>query len=98
MENTEEIKEIKDILKENGYYAEDVYQDSTCPNVVYIVEIEGDWRHDHLAAMHFLSEKGWNEIKNVEIGDSMDDWYRSRHYVMKASKEYISALFEMFAA
>lgn len=92
----EQIKEVENLLK--GYWAE-VYQDnSKYPSCVLCVEVDGDWKHDHLAVKHILTENGYNQIREEVIGDSDSDSYRSIHLVMKASKEFIDGLFKIFAA
>lgn len=53
---------------------------------VFEVDIDGDWKHDHLAADHFLfQELGLSCIDTREIGDSDSDWYEAVHTYQRNS-------------
>lgn len=53
---------------------------------VFEVDIDGDWKHDHLAADHLLfQELGLSCIDTREIGDSDSDWYEAVHTYQRNS-------------
>ena len=59
------------------------------------VRVEGDWKHDHLATKWALEKEGWNEIKEVQLEDTGEDYYPADHYVVKWPKETINAMRQM---
>ena len=67
---------------ENDFYPEDIYQTSEG----FIVDIDGDWKHDHgygdMLLKDFLDA---NNIKavigTVPVGESDDDYYYGHHVV-----------------
>ena len=80
------VDKLWDYFHENDFYPEDIYQTSEG----FIVDIDGDWKHDHLYAnvllKKFLDD---NNIKAVidtipvedSDNDSYDDSYYGHHVV-----------------
>lgn len=91
-----QIEEIYQILKNAGLYPEDVFHDDNHPGPVITVRVNGDWKHDHLATKWELSKYGYNELKEIPLEDTGEDSYPADHLVMKASKEIIDGLFQLF--
>ena len=91
----EQIKEVENILNGSSIWYE-VYQNPRYPSCTISVEIDGDWRHDHLRAMQMLSQEGYNEVRENVLGSQDSDVYKSEHVIMKQSKEFIDALKKMF--
>lgn len=95
-EQDAQIEEIYQILKNAGLYPEDVFHDDNHPGPVITVRVDGDWKHDHLATKWELSKYGYNELKEIQLEDTGEDCYPADHLVMKASKETIDGLFQLF--
>ena len=73
-------KEIYELLKEKEIYPMYIGQYETLP--VYMVTIEGDWKHDHLYMRNVMEEAGYSQLKE-ECLPSGSDWYASTHYFIK---------------
>lgn len=57
-------------------YAEAYYKN----NDVIVVDVDGDWKHDHLATRDIMIENGCISLGQKEIGESDDDSYHAEHY------------------
>lgn len=49
-------------------------------NCVIEVDVDGDWKHDHLAVKEIMKENGCSQLSQKEIGESYDDSYHALHY------------------
>ena len=87
---------IERYLSDNHVWVVAVYSDcDKDKNVLDIsVEIDGDWKHDHLRADYLMSDYFSNDL--VRTGEDMldesdDDSYESRHvYVIKNADKYFN--------
>lgn len=75
---------IYKILKENNIYPRYIGQFNDLP--VFMVTIEGDWKHDHGYARHLLEECGYTYIKEESL-PSWDDYYTATHYYLATDNE-----------
>lgn len=82
----ERYRDITDKLwkyfHENDFHPEDIYQTSEG----FIVDIDGDWKHDHIYGNMLLKDfLDANNIKavidTVPVGESDDDYYYGHHIV-----------------
>lgn len=76
------VDKLWDYFKENDFYPEDIYQTSEG----FIVDIDGDWKHDHIYGNMLLKDfLDANNIKavidTVPVGESDDDSYYGHHVV-----------------
>ena len=76
------VDKLWDYFKENDFYPEDIYQTSEG----FIVDIDGDWKHDHIYGNMLLKDfLDANNIKavidTVPVGESDDDSYYGHHIV-----------------
>ena len=76
------VDKLWDYFKENDFYPEDIYQTSEG----FIVDIDGDWKHDHIYGNMLLKDfLDANNIKGVidtvPVGESDDDYYYGHHIV-----------------
>ena len=86
--------EIFNYLFDNKVWVDSVYSDyiKDTNTVEVSVEIEGDWKHDHLLADYLMSDYFSDDL--VQTGedvleDSDDDSYESRHiYVIQNADKY----------
>ncbi len=76
----ENIELIYKTLAEYHVYPEYVGQYSTLP--VYMVTIDGDWKHDHWCAKEALADVGFSYFKEESL-PSDSDWYTATHYYFK---------------
>ena len=75
------VDKLWDYFKENDFYPEDIYQTSEG----FIVDIDGDWKHDHIYGNMLLKDfLDANNIKavidTVPVGESDDDSYYESGY------------------
>lgn len=86
--------EISKYLSDNKVWTEVVYSDyDKDTNIVEVsVEIEGDWKHDHLRADYLMSDYFSDDlVQTVEgvLEDSDNDSYYSCHiYVIQNADKY----------
>ena len=76
------VDKLWDYFKENDFYPEDIYQTSEG----FIVDIDGDWKHDHIYGNMLLKDfLDANNIKavidTVPVEESDDDSYYGHHVV-----------------
>ena len=76
------INKLWKYFHENDFYPEDIYQTSEG----FIVDIDGDWKHDHIYGNMLLKDfLDANNIKavidTVPVGESDDDYYYGHHIV-----------------
>lgn len=89
-------EEISKYLSDNRVWIESVYSDYDKDNntVGISVEVDGDWKHDHLQAdylMYKYFSKDLEESGETEIGESDDDSYYSLHtYVIMNADKYFN--------
>ena len=89
-------EEISKYLSDNKVWVESVYSDyDKDTNTVGIsVEVDGDWKHDHLRADYLMSDYFSDDL--IQTGedvleDSDDDSYESRHiYVIQNADKYFN--------
>ena len=89
-------EEISKYLSDNKVWVESVYSDyDKDTNTVGIsVEVDGDWKHDHLLADYLMSDYFSDDL--IQTGedvleDSDDDSYESRHiYVIQNADKYFN--------
>ena len=83
--NFEKYKDLSDKLwdyfQENDFYPEDIYQTSEG----FIVDVDGDWKHDHLYAnvllKKFLDDNNIKAvIDTIPVEESDDDFYDDSYY------------------
>lgn len=88
--------EISKYLSDNKVWTEVVYSDyDKDTNIVEVsVEIEGDWKHDHLRADYLMSDYFSDDlVQTVEgvLEDSDNDSYYSCHiYVVQNADKYFN--------
>jgi hypothetical protein len=86
--------EIFNYLSDNKVWVESVYSDyDKDDNTVGIsVEIDGDWKHDHLQADYLMYKYFSGDLKEsgeTDIQESDDDSYYSCHtYVIDNANKY----------
>ncbi len=89
-------RDIDKYLSDNKVWVESVYSEyDKDKNVVEIsVEIDGDWKHDHLRADYLMNKyfsEDLEESGETEIGESDDDSYYSLHtYVITNADKYFN--------
>lgn len=44
------------------------------------VDIDGDWKHDHLRADYLMEQKGFTKVSESVIYSNGDDTYLSAHF------------------
>lgn len=87
-------EEISKYLSDNKVWIESVYSDyDKDRNIVEVsVEVDGDWKHDHLQADYLMNKyfsEDLEESGETEIGESDDDSYYSLHtYVIMNADKY----------
>jgi hypothetical protein len=87
-------EKISKYLSDNKVWVESVYSDyDKDDNTVGIsVEVDGDWKHDHLQADYLMYKYFSEDLKEsgeTEIGESDDDSYYSTHtYVIMNADKY----------
>ena len=86
------IEKITEALKE--FFVE-IYQDPRYPSCAISVEVEGDWKHDHLAVLNILKEYGYNEVKEELISNCDSDYYTSVHVMLPMPASTIEVLKNM---
>lgn len=85
---------IDKYLSDNRVWVESVYSDyDKDKNIVEIsIDIDGDWKHDHLRADYLMNKYFYDDLAQTgedEIQESDDDSYYSRHtYVIKNANKY----------
>ena len=80
--NTEE--RIYKILTDNKIYPKYIEQFKSLP--VFMVTIDGDWKHDHGYARYLLEENGFSYVKEESL-PSWDDWYTATHYYIARDEQ-----------
>ena len=89
-------RDIDKYLSDNKVWVESVYSDyDKDKNIVEIsVEVDGDWKHDHLRADYLMNKyfsEDLEESGETEIGESDDDSYYSLHtYVITNADKYFN--------
>lgn len=48
------------------------------------VEIEGDWKHDHLRTKWLMAEIGYKQVFETVTEEDGSDYYTAIHYFVKA--------------
>ena len=67
------------MLSEEHIWVDEIYQYEELP--VLVVEVDGDWKHDHLRCQHLMEEKlGANFLKKEVTRDDGSDSYGAKHY------------------
>ncbi len=46
---------------------------------IVIVQIDGDWKHDHLRCDYVMAQKGYGKIAEDVTDEDGSDWYGSKH-------------------
>ena len=74
-------RDIDKYLSDNKVWVESVYSDyDKDKNVVEIsVEIDGDWKHDHLYLRHVMTKNGYTQVYEMVTEEDGDDAYSSIH-------------------
>jgi len=44
------------------------------------IEIEGDWKHDHIFADNIMQENGFTKTNEYITHPTDEDWYESTHF------------------
>jgi len=70
-------KNIIKIMEEKKIYGGEVYCDKSLP--VVFVEIEGDWKHEHLFLDNLLKKHGYVPMNNEVLSSDGGDWYTAKH-------------------
>lgn len=83
-------QELFTLLNKEGVWAEDISVNDKTPNTFEIfVDVDGDWKHDHLRTNYLVHL--WCDQKNFEVisenedaDESDDDSYHAIHtYIVK---------------
>lgn len=88
---------IERYLSDNHVWVESVYSDyDKDKNVLEIsVEIDGDWKHDHLRADYLMDNYFFEDLSHIGedvLEESDDDSYYGRHiYVIENADKYFNA-------
>ncbi len=48
-----------------------------------VVNVTGDWKHDHGHIDWLMEKSGYKQVKKEIIGDNSSDWYKAKHYYVK---------------
>lgn len=85
--------EIFNYLFDNKVWVDSVYSDyiRDTNTVEVSVEIEGDWKHDHLLADYLMSDYFSDDLIQTgeDVLEDSDDSYESRHiYVIQNADKY----------
>ena len=89
-------RKIDKYLSDNKVWVESVYSDyDKDKNIVELsVEVDGDWKHDHLLADYLMNKYFSEDLSHTGediLEESDDDSYYSRHtYVIKNADKYFN--------
>lgn len=48
-----------------------------------LIDIDGDWKHDHIFCDHLMASLGYKCEKEFLLEESESDWYNARHIYAK---------------
>lgn len=72
-------KKATKVLGDAHIWTEGIYQYSTLP--VLCVEVDGDWKHDHLRCQYLMEEElGAHFLKKETTREDGSDDYGATHY------------------
>ena len=68
-----------ELLSKEHIWTEEIYQYNDLP--VLVVEVDGDWKHDHLRCKYLIEEElGGTLLKKQVTRDDGSDSYGASHY------------------
>ena len=79
-------RKLDEILRENELYTDfiNVYEkDTKYPFKAVEIQINGDWKHEHLRLDYIMKKLGYIFLNKEVIGDSDGDWYVGKHLYTK---------------
>lgn len=73
---------VRELLDKEKLYAIEVYEDEDkFGNPLVAIEIEGDWKHDHLRAKWLMKEAfGAERVSTIVTKEDGSDFYTAVHY------------------
>ena len=87
MTDPEKLQALNDAITEidltltekvSGYREVYIYDRAKC---IIAVEIEGDWKHDHLYSKHLMKELGYVYLRE-NCAESDSDYYFATHFYL----------------
>jgi hypothetical protein len=80
--NYELEREIDEMLRQKELYTDDVSiyeKDTKYPFKALEVQIDGDWKHEHIRLDEVMKANGWMLLLKEMVEDSDGDWYTAKH-------------------